>query len=93
MAMARHASANRLLRCVCARYLPDLHLTCSVGVACLENHHGDLAEWMNEADTALYKSKSRQQYVVMALFMYIYWLGTYCCHGTGLGSPCKLRGQ
>lgn len=54
------AMAERIRKQVAAlrlREVPDLHLTCSVGVACLENHHGDLAEWMNEADTALYQVK------------------------------------
>jgi len=39
------------------RKVPDLHLTCSIGVACLEKHHHDLGEWMKEADTALYQVK------------------------------------
>ncbi|MDF1482987.1 diguanylate cyclase [Extensimonas sp. H3M7-6] len=39
------------------RKLPDLQITCSVGVACIEKHHDDLGEWMKEADTALYQVK------------------------------------
>ena len=37
--------------------IPDLQLTCSVGVASLAKHHDDLGEWMQDADVALYQVK------------------------------------
>ena len=40
------------------RDVPDLRFTCSIGVACLEKHHTELSDWMNEADTALYEVKN-----------------------------------
>ncbi|RCX08148.1 diguanylate cyclase [Extensimonas vulgaris] len=39
------------------RDLPDLRLSCSVGVACAEAGHSDLRAWMAAADGALYEVK------------------------------------
>ncbi len=39
------------------RDLPELQISCSIGLAAVSERHHDLREWINDADAALYQAK------------------------------------
>lgn len=65
------AIADRIktrIEAIRVRHVPDLHVSCSIGVAMLGPQHADVRDWINEADAALYQSKDggRNQVQVLA---------------------------